>query len=619
MSDDTLNPVAQANALVATYNSDGNVTTLMEGFAAILSASDITTNQAIEVVAVLTSTISTITTLSSQFSLNDYTTTTYWSSDITQKFLTAFTAIFTGNTNLTSYDITSATLTIGKYLNLVTTFSDDSYYNSNEGNPTGLLVEIQNILTDVEYASISNLCLATYTMYKNLNTSNHLSIMCSYDVAYNSFKAIGAYVVPIIISTKMDITPLLTALPNILIGNAVDINNGMSRIEFIKACEGMLALFSPYLTTDPNIDKMTPLKTLMGGYIISNFVNSTTYSTSMYLSSAETLSTSVSTYFGVGAIPITPLKATQFVGELNTVYASYDFTENQKGAIQAAINGYFSTNEINYTVSGLSPSQVNSYWTWFSGYIIAALNAGSIDADNQYLATFKTTYTNLVISYVTSSISDVLSASAFFDSGSASVIQVVNPSTLTLDVAGLYLSDWQDTFITNITSNIGGTIAANVLRMGISDMMEASSNKTSLNYYSVTGNSFIQIGIEILLFLQTLNLTTMGQAQLDIVGKDLTNFLITILNVYTLIPATNAAAAAAAAAATLVPTAITLAPFTLGLSLLLLTGLSYETYTLAEGVTPDTSAVAALVGDENVPVYIGVLTFLTTANLLTTT
>ena len=625
MSDDILDPVAQANALVATYNSDGDVTSLMTGFNTILGTPKITTSEAIAVVIIFNSIITTITSLSFVSTFDDLRTTTTWSTDVASKCLRALKAIFTNNTALSSTSISNATSKI----NGIT--SQSSFTDTTFSDLWTNIISGDNQLTAAETTSITNLWTATIQMYTNLNISNYLSVMCTKDVLVNSLSPI-IQVVSQLSSPSSSSTnavfqsSLYISLANILLGNASNISNGMSRIEFISACRDLLAIFSPYLTTDQMTLILPQLKTS----IASNFKASTTYSTELHLSGAKTFTytncdpTTPSPYcynFGVGAIPITPLKAVKFILDIPTIYASYTFGPTVLEAIEVDINNYFNNSTYVNIEAGLYPADINAFWKYFKPIIVGELNDGELDV--QYEATFTTEFTNLVTKYLILSISDVLSASAFYDSASASVIQVVDPSTITATstgsdiIAGVYLSDWQDTFITKITSTIGGSIPANVLRMGISDMMESANDKTALGYYCVTGNSFIQIGIEILLFLNTLDLSTYPLGFLQQVATDFTAYLITILNVETLIAGTNEVVAAANAG--LIAAAIVLAFFSLGFSLLAFTGLSYGAYAMVKGVAvPDTTVIAALVGDENVPVYIGVVNFLITAGLLTT-
>ena len=543
MSDSSVDPVSQANALVEAYQAivsptTDDVNTLTVGFSSILSEPDITTDEITQVLTILSSTIETTPTLSAEFSFDSLKTTTQWFSDTTSKFLTAFLTIFTDTPTLSASSVTKAKNSISSYQSSQTVFQDDSY--------TLLIGEIKNELLPDEYNSISNLCSATYTMYKNLNTSNYLSIMCSYDELSSSLTPIGAYIVPIIISSKMDITPLLTALPNILTGNAADISKGMSRIEFIKACEDMLALLSPYLTTDPTKDNMTPLKTIMDGLISSNFSssykNSTSFSTSMNLSGAETLTSTVSTYFGVGAIPLTPKVSASFISQLPTVYALYPFNDGQNRYLQNVINNYFIS--ISYPTYGLSATQVGAIWPMLKAALtgpnmVVATSEQTVD---QWLAMFQTSFNNLLIIVLNSNITNVLNAYGYFDSWSVAIETVTNPIKGTSGAGGIYLSDWLSAFIGKITPVIGD-VCANILNLAVTDMMKANNNIIHgagelILGYSVTGSNFIQIGIEILLFL----INFMEQIDLDVVAGDFSNFLVTILYAETTIEAEAAIA-----------------------------------------------------------------------------
>ncbi len=334
------------------------------------------------------------------------------------------------------------------------------------------------------------------------------------------------------------LTSLKTSILDALTSNAANSTTGMARIEFILACKDILALLLLYTP-----DKIAYFQTSFERFIKITFSNLTTYSTQMELSGAATLTSTVSTNFGVTAIPLTPQDSAKFIDYASTFFLIYPFTTDQITTIQTAMTSYFTNLIYPAGIStekvGLSAAQVGGAWEAFNKAVVGVfllIGINGIDArytQEQWLALFKTSFTNNTTVLYNASIQKVLSAKAYFDSWDIEDVYITNPlvpTDLIQPLAGNYLSDWLNDFIVKITPSVG-EITASILKMGVTDIIKAGNNEVYqagvLRGWAVTGRNFIQIGIEILLFLKKF----MEQQDSDEVASYLTYYLVTILYV----------------------------------------------------------------------------------------
>jgi len=454
------------------------------------------------------------------------------SPSINTKFLTAVKSIFDEDTTVDlitvaeiltdsdNYTLAEYALSVGVFSEieqialLTTSVSFDKYDE--------LWVLIEESLKEIDTSTIKTQYYALLTIYTNLNYSNYMSMTIDAKTVTAFYDNLMIYLKNLL--TSDEIITLADSILDALSTNASDSSSGMSKVEFISACEDILRLLSSYLT----LDQLDYFQNSFEKFIIINFLNSSSYTTSMVLSGASTLTSTITSNFGVTSIPLTPENSARWIEELSNFFLIYPFTNDEISTIELAMTSYFEG--IDYT-NGLTPAQVGGVWSIFETL------ATSIVVDNlgytaqEWLTYLKTAFTNNVTSLYGQSVSSVLTALAYFDSWAIEDIYYENPLNPTegiMPIAGEFLSDWLDTFTQNLTGKIGNT-SANILKIAVTDLIQAPNNgayrANILRGYAVTGQNFIQIGIEILLFLSNF----MEQSDLDDIASEFTNVLVTIL------------------------------------------------------------------------------------------
>jgi len=362
---------------------------------------------------------------------------------------------------------------------------------------------------------------ALYTMYKNLSFSNFMSVMIDANTVTAFYNNLIIYVSKLLNTADVDILKdsILEALTN----NAEEPTSGMAKSEFISACQDILESMYLLVTSD----QISYLKTSFERFVKITFLNSSIYSSKMSLSQASSLTSTVTTKFGVSSIPLTPENSQAFIEEVSTFYLIYPFTDSEISEIQSGMMGYFES--IDYTM-GLSAVDVGGAWLTFETIAIPMIKDTLDYTKDQWFCFMKTSFTNITTSLYTKGVSNVLNALAYFDSFWIEDIYVENKITNEEVIAGNYLSDWLDTFIENLTPKIDQTLS-NALKIAITDLIQTENNAVYqvgiLRGYAVSGQNFIQICIEILLFLSPF----IKQADLDEMALQLTDYLVSILYV----------------------------------------------------------------------------------------
>jgi hypothetical protein len=460
------------------------------------------------------------------------------SPSINTKFLTAVTGIFDDTTIDTTIDITtelqiltdSDNYTLAEYARSVGVFSEIEQIASLTTSVSfdkydELWVLIEESLKKIDTSTIKTQYYALLTIYTNLNYSNYMSMTIDANTVTAFYDNLMIYLKNLL--TSDEITTLADSILDALSTNASDSSSGMSKVEFISACEDILTLLSSYLT----LDQVYYFQNSFEKFIIINFLNSSSYTTSMVLSGASTLTSTITSNFGVTSIPLTPENSARWIEELSNFFLIYPFTNDEISTIELAMTSYFEG--IDYT-NGLTPAQVGEVWSIFKNLADSIIVVDKLGYTAQeWLTYLKTAFTNNVTSLYGQSVSSVLTALAYFDSWAIEDIYYENPLDPTegiMPIAGEFLSDWLDTFTQNLTGKIGNT-SANILKIAVTDLIQAPNNgayrANILRGYAVTGQNFIQIGIEILLFLSNF----MEQSDLDDIGSEFTNVLVTILYV----------------------------------------------------------------------------------------
>lgn len=521
MSDDT-DYVSEAESLISTYNAISSptlddVNTLTTGISSILNNTDLTIDDAVTIISDLSAVLE-----SSSYTSSDYTFVEIDSSklttDINTKFLSVIMSIFSEAEGTYPSIVSDAITEIGPYASSTSTLSSADYET--------LWTNLNNTLSsagvsDTDLSTMETQYYAVLKIYSDLNYSNLMTKLLEEDTV--STYLIGTFI-PSLLSSysgSLNITTLSDTILT-LFSNAGLSETGMTTLQFISASQQTLAYLSTYLT-DTDISFV---KALLEDYITGTFFLATSYDSSMYLSSATTLTSSDSVYFSIGALPLTPPQAITLTGLISFMINIYPFSDSDKIAIIDQINEYVDT--IDYKTYGFSTTQTGEIWTTIEDAITSYItDTDGIDSDT-WITYFKSFYTNALSSLVYKNAYDALQSSAYYDTVVIqSVLEVTNPITGVTDNIGNYLTDWFTAFTDNISPDLGEINTA-LLKLALPDLLKANNNVATSGAdvvltYQISGYNFMQICISILEYISNF----LTQTQVDTVAQDLMTFFIT--------------------------------------------------------------------------------------------
>lgn len=526
----------EAQSLVDTFlaisnPTDDEITDFIFQISNLLNTEGISEEDLLNILSTLTSLLSENSMPIGDFSFSDLKPLSM-SPSTNVKFLTAVKAIFSDDTVLdldsvdeiltdsNSYTLEEYALSTGVFsaieqvASLATSVSFDTYDE--------LWMSIEQSLKEIDTSSIKESYYALLTLYTNLNYSNYMSVTVDANTVTTFYDNLMIYLKTLL--KKDEIEVLEVSILDALTTNASDSSSGMAKVEFMSACEDILILLFSYFT----LEEMNYFQNSFERFIKIIFLNASTYSSEMVLSGASTLTSTSSSNFGVTSIPLTIEKSATFVEEISTFFLIYPFTDDQISTIESTMTSYFEG--IDYSM-GLTATGVGGAWSTFETLVTPIVTDNLEYTAKEWLGYLKTSFTNIVTTLYGQSVSNVLTALAYFDSWAIEDIYYENPLDPTegiMPVAGEFLSDWLDTFTQNLTTKITET-SANILKIAVTDLIKASNNGAYragiLRGYAVTGENFIQIGIEILLFLSNF----LKQSDLDDIASEFTNVLVTIL------------------------------------------------------------------------------------------
>ena len=515
MSDDTSDPVTEVQNLIATFNGYVNPTmqnlnTMTSGITSILNSPDITSDQTEEIFSML----------AGEIQSNSFTNSPsleYVSVEISQmsvstnkQFFTTIASVFEVSSIISSSLSSEINSLIKKISQSTTSISSAEYAT--------LWTSINSTLTDANVSSVDINTIkmewdATLQLYFNLNTSNYMTKTLSQDII-DTWKAalmatlsstydLGAYAIAI---TAM--------MNNIFTDSGLTSTSGMSAGQFISACDDLLAYLSTYLTSAALED----IRTSIGTYISDIFFRSTTYADTMGLSAASTLTSSVSANFSVANLPFTPSLASSYKSAvLSSITSAYNFTSSQSSSIQSTITSYF--NSITYSSDGMTAVEAYDLWLKIQTTITPFLPATTVA---QQLLAIKTSFLNTLQTYILKNVSQILSYKTLIHNDGQEFL-FTNPSTGALTFTGNYLSDWATKFLSEVGAQLT-PIQSALLNSCLEDMMNSNNNNSS----GVNGDTFIQIGCELLLWLSNF----LSQTEINQIASKLQTFVVTFVAVY---------------------------------------------------------------------------------------
>ncbi len=509
MSNNT-DPVTEAQNLITTFNSYAkptmqNLNTMTTGIAAILNSQGITSSQTEDILSML----------SGELQSNNFTNSPsleYVTTELSQMSVSMNKQFFA--TMAPAFAASSISETIN---GLIKTMSESTTTLSTSDYAT-LSASINLALTAAKVPSsdieiLQNEWDATLQLYFNLNYSNYMTKTLSQDT-------IDAWTATLIatLTSKYDLgakAPSITGMMNTIFTNSgLTSTSGMSTAQFISACDDTLAYLSSYL----NSAALEDIRTSIGTYISDNFFTSTTYADTMALSAAKTLTSSVSANFTVANLPFTPSLASSYkAAVLSSITSAYSFTADESSSIQSAISSYF--NLISNASDGMTAVEAYDLWLSIQTTITPFLPANTLA---QQLLAIKTSFLNTLQTYILQNVTQILSYKVFIHNDGQEFL-FTNPSTGTLTFAGNYLSDWATKFSSEVGAKLTATQSA-LLNSCLEDMMN-SNNNTS---YGVNGDTFIQIGCELLLWLSNF----LEQSDINAIALELQKFLLTFVAVY---------------------------------------------------------------------------------------
>lgn len=512
MSDDT-DYVAQAESLIDTYNAISDPTlddlnTLTSGVASILNSSSITEDEIVSIVADLTTVLESSTYTSSDFTFFEI-ESSQMTTDMNKEFLSIISFMFMNypqysnlmtdaNGEINSYAEATTTISYEEYESLWTSISDkiSSYVSSDDLNSMQTLYTAAlKMMFDLNYSNLMSKFLDTDTISTYLMSTLIPNLISTYPTELNS-----SYVIPTILNFYTEVSST---------------GEGLSTLEFISASKQTLGYLLAFLQ---NSD-IASIKSELTSYISENFFSSTSFASNMALPSATSLTSSVSSNFSIGALPLTPPQATSLYIITPLIIGSYNFSDSDFESIVIKIDEFFATT--GYQTRGLTAAQIGSLWDLISNEISLTLSDNSDSSDLEPLTFIKTIYTNTVSSLVSKNINDALSSSNYYD---ADILETaytfVNPITGETENGTYMLFDWLETFIDNIASDLGGVNAV-VLKLCLGQMFSAG-NSTVYDGFNlvlgskVSGYNLMQIMISTLDFLSNF----LDQTQLDNAAQD---------------------------------------------------------------------------------------------------
>lgn len=410
-SDETL--VASATALVDTYQAIDaptldDLNTLTSGIALLLNRSEITSDETAQIITILSSLLDTVTTISGSDA--DYSFMGIELSQLTPvmnvKFLNCVNSILMDpSVDWLGYWSKVSPL-ISPYLSSTSTISKAEY--------SALWTSISNVLSDyLEATYISEMekrFNAILTMYFNLNYSNLMTKTLSeatilgFLVANLQVSLLTTY------GLTSNVSELFSNVNVFFTDNGLD-TSGMNASEFITACKDTLAYLSLYLTST----QISAIKTSMETFISESFFTSTTCESKvMALSSASTLTTSLTSSFGVGAIPLTPTASASLIDGLPMVILMYPFTSDAYSAINSAVSTYLAGTS--YTTLGLTATQVGKIWGVIQSTATPKMTMIGDVSVSDFSIMMQTAFNNLLSVILNDNINYVLSSTGFYDS-----------------------------------------------------------------------------------------------------------------------------------------------------------------------------------------------------------
>ena len=431
--------------------------------------------------------------------------------DMNQAFLTALEqgwAPFTPEANNLIVGLSEAT----------TSVSQDQYDAlwSDLSSLSALLLEsAESGSEDLE--EMRDVFYATLTLFQNLSYSNKMSLALTED-------AMDVWVDNFLLPTVFgfmgsgndeSITEVQDSISSIFSQNGFD-EDGMSLKGYIASCKSILLILSEFITEAEVIS----VKELMDNTIRGQFLASMNYDDTMALSTADTLTSSVSNNFGLIALPLSLSSSEEFINVLPIVYNSvYNLSDTQKSEMETelALSAKISEG------TRITSEHIKDAWTVIQSNLQSIFEEEFSNDEfvTAFLNSVQTSYTTLVQNEAIKSANSLLAAKAPINNIWEEYI-FKNPSTYEWTYAGDYVKDWALRFTEKLPDSLDQS-TKDILFFAISQMLFSNNNESD----GLSGNNFIQIGNEILLFLSHF----LTQNELDEIATEFTNFVITFVHV----------------------------------------------------------------------------------------